>query len=114
MIKLTMMILSVMFINGCQTSAPACTKILSDFYKEAASDGMNMDVKVEENRKVFLVFNNKDVRMLCFNASGADYYKATNCASNARDIGACRWKDGRYMGYAYGDATPQDLLEGIK
>ena len=112
--RIIVMIPFMLLINGCQTSAPACTKVLSDFYRDAADDNMNMEVKVEENRKIFVVFNNKDVRMLCFNSSGADYYKSTNCASNARDSGACRWKDGRYMGYAYGDATPQDLLEGVK
>jgi hypothetical protein len=102
------------FMTGCQTSAPACTKILSEFYEEAASDDMNMDVRVDDVRKVFIVFNTKSAKALCFNTSGADYYRATTCTSNSVNVGACRWKDGRYMGYAYGDLTPQDLLEGVK
>jgi hypothetical protein len=103
----------VLVLNGCSTIQP-CTKVLRDFYSDAASDNMDMGKNaIEENRMIFGAFNKDKVQVLCLIGTNASF-AATKCASGTTHQGVCRYKDGRFMGYSYGEASASDLMQDVK
>lgn len=107
-----------LFLVSCQTTPPPCTKILRDFYIETASHDMNMDIDAPKRdtnagRMQFVAFNESKVMVLCLIETGVTF-EAAHCVSGTISKGACRYKEGRYMGYSYGEASASDLVKGIK
>jgi len=116
--KTLYLIVSILYsiiVVGCSHEIQPCTKYIAEFFDYAADENMNMGKNViETNRIIFAVFNDKEVRGMCLVGTNANFNEATKCTSSVKSEGVCRYKDGRFMGYSYGRASAQDLLQDVK